>query len=61
MARAVLDEAGWQPGDDGIREKDGVRLSLLYQTSTNAPRQGTQDLIQEWWEAVGVETELREH
>ena len=60
MARAVLEDAGWRPGIDGIREKDGVRLSLVYQTSTNAARQGTQDLIQEWWEATGVETELRD-
>lgn len=27
-ARKVLDEAGWKPGDDGIRAKDGRRLSL---------------------------------
>lgn len=57
MARAVLEEAGWRPGDDGIREKDGLRLSVFYQTSTNDARQGTQELIQEWWEAIGVETE----
>lgn len=27
-ARRVLDAAGWLPGDDGVRVKDGVRLSL---------------------------------
>ena len=27
-ARSLLDEAGWQPGADGIREKDGRRLEL---------------------------------
>ncbi len=26
-ANAILDEAGWTAGDDGIREKDGVRLA----------------------------------
>lgn len=32
MAAAVLDEAGWEIGEDGIREKDGVKaaFSLLY-------------------------------
>ena len=60
LARTVLDDAGWRAGADGIREKDGVRLGLLYQTSTNAARQGTQDLIQEWWAAIGVETALRD-
>ena len=58
-ANALLDEAGWVPGADGIREKDGVRLSILYQTSTNSVRQGTQALIKQWWEEIGVETELR--
>lgn len=58
-ANRLLDEAGWLPGDDGIREKDGVRLSILYQTSTNSVRQGTQALIKQMWEAIGVETELR--
>lgn len=31
-AAALLDEAGWKNGDDGVREKDGVKaeLNLLY-------------------------------
>ena len=58
-AKALLDAAGWLPGADGIREKDGVRLSILYQTSTNSVRQGNQALVKQMWEAIGVETELR--
>ena len=58
-ANALLDEAGWVPGADGIREKDGVRLSILYQTSTNSVRQSCQALIKQWWSQIGVETELR--
>ena len=58
-ARTLLDQAGWIPGDDGIREKNGVRLKILYQTSTNPVRQGTQELIQGWWRDIGVETELK--
>lgn len=58
-ARTLLDEAGWIPGADGIREKDGVRLKILYQTATNSVRQGTQELIQGWWRDIGVETELK--
>ncbi len=58
-ANRLLDEAGWLPGPDGVRQKDGVRLSILYQTSTNSVRQGTQALIKQMWEAIGVETELR--
>jgi peptide/nickel transport system substrate-binding protein len=58
-ANALLDEAGWTRGAGGIREKDGVRLSLLFQTSTNAVRQDFQALIKQWWDELGVETELR--
>ena len=58
-ANKLLDDAGWVPGSDGVREKDGVRLSILYQTSTNAVRQDFQALIKQWWSEIGVETELR--
>ena len=58
-ANGILDEAGWMRGGDGVRAKDGVRISILYQTSTNSVRQGTQALIKQMWEQIGVETELR--
>lgn len=58
-ANAMLDEAGWVKGADGVREKDGVRLSFTYQTSTNAVRQDFQALIKQWWSEIGIETELR--
>ena len=59
-ANAMLDEAGILDTDgDGVRELDGVPLVILYQTSTNAVRQSTQALIKQWWEEIGIETELR--
>ena len=58
-ANKLLDEAGWVRGADGVRAKDGVRLSILYQTSTNAVRQDFQALIKQWWSELGVETELK--
>ncbi|MBL4807843.1 MAG: peptide ABC transporter substrate-binding protein [Rhodobacteraceae bacterium] len=58
-ANAMLDAAGWEMGSDGVRAKDGVRLSILYQTSTNAVRQDFQALIKQWWSEIGVETELK--
>ena len=58
-AKKLLDEAGWVPGGDGVRAKDGKRLSLVYQTSTNAVRQDFQALIKQWWTEIGVETELK--
>ncbi len=58
-ANALLDEAGWVKGADGIRAKDGLRFSILYQTSTNAVRQDYQALVKQWWGELGVEVELR--
>ncbi|WP_418593641.1 peptide ABC transporter substrate-binding protein [Ponticoccus sp. (in: a-proteobacteria)] len=59
-AKAMLEEAGWVDSNgDGIREKDGVELRMLYQTSTNAVRQDFQALIKDWWEQIGFEVELR--
>ncbi|RSS83113.1 ABC transporter substrate-binding protein [Streptomyces sp. WAC06614] len=40
QATRILDEAGWKPGADGIREKDGVRASFpLWYTSGDKIRQ----------------------
>jgi peptide/nickel transport system substrate-binding protein len=58
-AKALLDEAGWTVGANGKRAKDGKPLKLLYQTSTNAVRQDFQALIKQWWDEIGVETELK--
>lgn len=59
-AKALLDQAGWTDSDgDGVRDKDGKKLAILYQTSTNAVRQDFQALIKQWWSEIGVETELR--
>jgi peptide/nickel transport system substrate-binding protein len=58
-ANALLDEAGWVRGADGIRTKDGRRLELSFQTSTNAVRQDFQALVQQWWRDIGIDTSLR--
>lgn len=59
-AKALLEEAGWTDTDgDGVRDKDGVALNILYQTSTNAVRQDFQALIKDWWEQIGASVELR--
>jgi peptide/nickel transport system substrate-binding protein len=59
-AAALLDEAGWVDSDgDGVREKDGQRLSIVFQTSVNAVRQKTQEIIKEALESIGFEVELK--
>jgi peptide/nickel transport system substrate-binding protein len=59
-AKALLEEAGWTDADgDGVREKEGMKLKVLYQTSTNAVRQDFQALVKGWWNEIGVEVELK--
>jgi peptide/nickel transport system substrate-binding protein len=59
-ATALLEGAGWVDSNgDGTRDKDGVELKILYQTSTNSVRQKTQALVQQWWQQIGVATELK--
>ena len=55
----LLDKAGWKPGADGVRTKDGIRLRLVYQTSINAPRQKTQQIVKQACEKAGIEIEIK--
>ena len=60
-ARSTLDGDGWQPGSDGIRVKNGTRLSLTVDWFANAAtNQPTLELIQQQLKAVGVEIKLQE-
>ena len=36
-------------------------LRITFQTSTNAIRQETQDLIRDWWSQIGIQTEIIHH
>src|SRR4029079_8366560 len=58
-ASKLLDDAGWKPGADGIREKDGKKLKLLYQTSINGPRQKTQAIVKQACQKAGIDVELK--
>ncbi|KFC75990.1 Substrate-binding protein [Bosea sp. LC85] len=58
-ANKILDEAGWKKGADGIREKDGKKLKLVFQTSINAPRQKVQAIIKQACQRAGIELELK--
>jgi len=58
-ASALLEEAGWKKGADGIREKDGKKFKLLFQTSTNAPRQKTQAIFKQAAQKAGIDVELK--
>ncbi|MCU1446214.1 ABC transporter substrate-binding protein [Cryobacterium sp.] len=56
----LLDGAGWKLGDDGIREKDGTRLSLVVNWITNfGPNQTSLELLQQQLKDVGIELTLQ--
>src|SRR5262245_823068 len=58
-ANQILDAAGWKKGADGIRAKDGVKLKMVYQTSINAPRQKTQQIVKQAAGKAGIDIELK--
>jgi len=59
-AAALLDQAGWREGGDGIRSKDGQRLTLTapYDGENGGFAAGV-ELIQQAWRAIGVELKPR--
>ncbi len=60
-ASAVLDAAGWTPGADGVRVKDGqplaVELTWFANAAANRP---TVELLQQQLRAVGIDLQVRE-
>ena len=58
-ANALLDGAGWKKGADGVRAKDGQRLALLFQTSTNAVRQKVQQVFKQACAQAGIEIAIK--
>ncbi|MGE3877012.1 MAG: ABC transporter substrate-binding protein, partial [Parvibaculaceae bacterium] len=59
-AAALLDEAGWKVGDDGVRAKDGVRLAFTMSTTAgNKAREQAQQLVQQNLKKVNVEMTIK--
>lgn len=58
-ARALLDGAGWVPGSDGIREKDGVKLAFTCSTTSgNHLREQAQQFLQQSFREIGVDMQI---
>ncbi|WP_232480429.1 peptide ABC transporter substrate-binding protein [Roseomonas sp. KE2513] len=59
-ASALLEEAGWRPGPDGIRRNaEGARLAIDLQTTAgNRSRETVLQVIQGMWRAAGVEARI---
>ncbi|GAA2210806.1 ABC transporter substrate-binding protein [Nonomuraea monospora] len=59
-AAAALDAAGWRAGADGVRVKDGERLTLryLYATTKGAGTQAAAEYLAAAWRKAGAEVKL---
>ncbi|HLI50808.1 MAG TPA: ABC transporter substrate-binding protein, partial [Thermomicrobiaceae bacterium] len=55
-AKQLLDQAGWKTGSDGIRAKNGQRLSFTVLTNSGSDvRQQYVTVFQQLWKKIGVE------
>ena len=58
-AAAMLDEAGWKVGSDGVREKDGVKLSFTISTTAgNKSRERSQQFLQQNLKSLNVDMQI---
>lgn len=56
-ANELLDTAGWVAGADGIREKDGVKLSFEIMYGASSTNDQIASAAQDYWKAVGVQAQ----
>jgi peptide/nickel transport system substrate-binding protein len=59
-AANLLDKAGWiDSNNNGTRDKNGVEMQLIFQTSVNPLRQKTQTLVKQGLQSIDVSVELK--
>ncbi|MDP0926133.1 ABC transporter substrate-binding protein [Paracoccus onubensis] len=58
-AKRILDEAGWMPGSDGVREKDGVRLAPVAYIQGGSTWQGLAEFVQAELLKVGIGMQIQ--
>lgn len=56
----LLEEAGWMMGPDGIRVKDGVRMSFqLFTNQGNARRTAIGEIVRDQLRTIGIEVDFQ--
>jgi len=59
-AATLLDEAGWVDSNgNGIRDRDGQEMRMVFQTSVNPVRQKTQEIVKQSFEEIGVGVQIK--
>jgi peptide/nickel transport system substrate-binding protein len=61
-AKALLDEAGWRVGPDGIRVKNGQRLAFQLSTQVESTAgHALQAQLQTYWRTIGAAAEIKNY
>jgi peptide/nickel transport system substrate-binding protein len=58
-ANALLDEAGWTKGADGVREKDGAKLTVTLWTQNDSVFRRLTEVVQAQLKAVGFDPQIQ--
>jgi peptide/nickel transport system substrate-binding protein len=58
-ANALLDQAGWMKGSDGIRAKNGVKMQFTFSTSVNAVREKEEQVMKQSFQQAGIVLDLK--
>ena len=58
-ANQILDGAGWHRGSDGIRQRQGIRLKVVFQGVINTLVQRIQAIVKQAAGKAGIDVELK--
>lgn len=58
-AKALLKEAGWTPGPDGVLQKDGKPFVISMPTGSYQQLVPITLLVQQYWKSIGVTAEIK--
>ncbi len=62
QANKLLDQNGWKLGPDGVRSKNGVRLSFNFATTAGSPDADNRiELIRNDWKKIGVSISVQHY
>ncbi|MGE7022863.1 ABC transporter substrate-binding protein [Solibacillus cecembensis] len=59
-AKALLEQAGWTIGADGIREKDGKKLTVYYFTTSGGLGDTLIPIAKENYKAIGIDLQIEQ-
>jgi peptide/nickel transport system substrate-binding protein len=58
-ANALLDQAGWVKGADGIRAKNGVKFAITFASTVNPIREKEEQVIKQSFQQAGIQMDIQ--